>query len=184
MKAEEDIARGTFVDVHDIGGVDPNDYDVLITDVDDNTLHNEISHLVGIPYLKEATKEEADKVADSLRGFVYGRKYRMILPCVLKIEDKAHWVFFLVDGGAPLTYISTQVAQTFKLKENEDSWNASIAGHYHSIHLAPSKSHFANVNLLGGDFCHMNRLRPWEHDDGRMVTYYIGRKKWDVTPRL
>jgi hypothetical protein len=70
MKAEEDIARGTFVDVHDIGGVDPNDYDVLIMDVDDNTLHNEISHLVGIPYLKEATKEEADKMADSLRGFV------------------------------------------------------------------------------------------------------------------
>ena len=76
------------------------------------------------------------------------------------------------------------MAQTFKLKEDEDPWNASIAGHNHPIHLAPSKSHFANVNLLGGDFCHMNRLRPWEHDDGRMVTYYIGRKKWDVTPRL
>jgi len=110
MKAEEDIARGTFVDVHDIGGVDPNDFDVLITDVDDNTLHNEISDLVGVPYLKEATKEEADKVADTLRGFIYGRKYRMILPCVLKIEDKAHWVFFMVNSGAPLTYISTQVS--------------------------------------------------------------------------
>jgi len=99
MKAEEDAARGAFFDIHDIGGVDPNDYDVLITDVDDHTLHNEISDLVGIPYLKEATKEEADKVADSLRGFVYGRKYRMIAPCVLKIEDNAHWVFFIVNGG-------------------------------------------------------------------------------------
>jgi len=66
MKAEENVARGTFVDIHDIGGVDPNDYDVLITDVNDHTLHNEISDLVGIPYLKEATKEEADKKADSL----------------------------------------------------------------------------------------------------------------------
>jgi hypothetical protein len=109
-KAEENIARGKFVDIHDIGPVDPKDYDVLITDVTDHTLHNEISDLVGIPYLKEATKEEADKVAESLRGFVYGRKYRMMLPCVLKVEDKAHWVFFLVDGGSPLTYISTQVS--------------------------------------------------------------------------
>jgi len=117
MKAEENVARGTFVDIHDIGGVDPNDYDVLITDVNDHTLHNEISDLVGIPYLKEATKEEADKVADSLRGFLYGRKYRMILPCVVKIEDKAHWVFFIVDSGAPLTYLSTQVSM-YTCREN------------------------------------------------------------------
>src|SRR5262249_55940838 len=110
MKAEENIARGRFVDIHDIGGLDPKSYDVLIPDIDDHTLHNEISDLVGIPYLKEATKEDADKVADSLRGFVYGDQYCMILPCVLKIEDKAHWVFFIVDSGAPLTYISTQVS--------------------------------------------------------------------------
>ena len=104
------MARGTFVDVHDIGPVDPKDYDVLITDIDDHTLHNEISKRVGIPYLKEATKEEADIVADSVRGFLYGQKYRQILPCVLKVDDKAHWVFFIVDGGSPLTYISTQVS--------------------------------------------------------------------------
>jgi len=77
-----------------------------------------------------------------------------------------------------------EVAQPFKLREDDDPWNASIAGYNHPIHLAPSKSHFANVKLLGGDFCHMNRFRPWEHNDGRMVTYYISRKKWDVTPRL
>jgi len=110
MKAEEDTARGVSVDIHDIGPVDPKDYDVLITDIDDHKLHSEISDLVGIPYLKEATKEEADKVADSLRGFVYGRMFRMILPSVLKIKDKAHWVFFIVNGGSPLTYISTQVS--------------------------------------------------------------------------
>src|SRR4051812_25612969 len=41
LKAEEDFARGKFVDVHDIGPVDPEGYDVLITDVDDHILHNE-----------------------------------------------------------------------------------------------------------------------------------------------
>jgi hypothetical protein len=59
--AKEAIERGQFVDIHDIGGVDPNDYDVLITDINNDTLHSEISKLVDIPYLKEATKDEADK---------------------------------------------------------------------------------------------------------------------------
>jgi len=117
IKAEESIARGEFVDIHDIGPEDPKDYDVLITDIDYSTLDKEISEIVGIPYLKEATNEEADKVADSLRGFVYGKKFRMILPCVLKIGDKARWIFFIVDGGAPLTYISTQVS-VYTYREN------------------------------------------------------------------
>jgi len=40
--------------------VDPKDYDVLITDMNNDTLHSEISKLVDIPYLEEATKDEAD----------------------------------------------------------------------------------------------------------------------------
>ena len=65
---------------------------------------------MGIPYLEEATKDEADKVTDEITGFLYGPKRRMMLPCVLSIEDMAHWVFFIVDSGAPITYISTQVS--------------------------------------------------------------------------
>jgi hypothetical protein len=108
-EAKEAMERGEFVDIHDIGGVDPKDYDVLITDVDNNTLHSEISKPTGIPYLKEATNGEADKVVEDIHGFIYGRKFRMMLPCVLSIEEKARWVFFIVNSGAPLTYISTQV---------------------------------------------------------------------------
>jgi len=108
--AKEAIERGEFVDIHDIGGVEPKDYDVLLTDIDNDKLHSEISKLVGIPYLKEATKDEADKVAEEIHGFAYGQKFRLIVPCVLGIEDKARWVFFIVGSGAPLTFISTQVS--------------------------------------------------------------------------
>jgi hypothetical protein len=104
------MERGEFVDIHDIGGVSPNDYDVLITDVNDNTLHSEISKLVGIPYLEEATKDEAVKVASKLHGFSYGQMFRLILPCVVSTTDQARWIFFIVHTGAPLTYISTQVS--------------------------------------------------------------------------
>ena len=76
------------------------------------------------------------------------------------------------------------MVQTFGLDPDLSPWMASIAGRKHVIHTAPSGSHFANINILGGDFCYIHQLRPWMDDDGRMVTYYIGKKKWDVTPRL
>jgi hypothetical protein len=104
------MERSEFVDVHDISGMNSKDYDVLITEVDNDTLHSKISKLVDIPYLKEATKDEADKVAKEVRGFYYGRSLRMIFPCVFSIEDQARWVFFIVDPGVPLTYISTEVS--------------------------------------------------------------------------
>ena len=43
--------------------IEPNNYDVLSTKTHDDTLHSEISKLVGVPHLKEATKGEADNVA-------------------------------------------------------------------------------------------------------------------------
>ena len=51
-----------MIDVHNIDRVDPKDYDILITDINKDTLHSKISKLVDIPYyLKETTKVEADR---------------------------------------------------------------------------------------------------------------------------
>jgi hypothetical protein len=75
------------------------------------------------------------------------------------------------------------VAQAFGLKEGDDPWVAKIAGHSHPVYMAPSDSHFSDINILGGDFCTMHRLRPWINDSHRTVTYYIG-KKWEVIPKL
>jgi len=89
--------------------IEPNNYDVLSTETHDDTIHSEISKLVGIPYLKEATKDEADNVAKKVHGILYDRKFPMIFPCVLSVEDKARWIFFTVHTGSPLTYISAEV---------------------------------------------------------------------------
>jgi hypothetical protein len=101
--AKESIDRGQFVDIHDVVGVQPKDY------VNKDTLHTDISKVIGIPYLKEATKDEADKVAREINGVLYGETFRMILPCVLSAKDTARWVFFLVDSGCPSNYISAEV---------------------------------------------------------------------------
>ena len=120
-KAKEAIERGQFIDIHDIGGVDPKDYDVLITDISDNKLRTEIAELLGVPYLQEATKDEANKKIEIATGMTYttsitdGAKSRMVFPCVVSFKDNARWVFFIVDTSAPLTYLSAHVsASTYR----------------------------------------------------------------------
>ncbi|KAI9769400.1 MAG: hypothetical protein M1840_004102 [Geoglossum simile] len=177
-KEKEAIKNGNFVDIHDISGVSPKDYDVLITDMNNDILESEISELAGIPYLKEAKKNEADNMPHKLTGFMYGEKFRLILPCLVGVRDKARWVFFIVDTGAPITFISDQVVQAFGLGEERSLWIAKIAGRAHPVHRTPPGAHFAGVNILGGDFCSMNLLHPWFRAGSSTVTYYIG-ERWD-----
>jgi hypothetical protein len=68
-----------------------------------------VSEIIGVPYLQKATQDEAKKVVETAEGFIYGKTLRIIFPCVVGFRDKAHWVFFVVDSGAPLTYLSAQV---------------------------------------------------------------------------
>ncbi|KAI9762187.1 MAG: hypothetical protein M1840_001458 [Geoglossum simile] len=173
-----DIENGNFVDIHDASSVGLKDYDMIITDVDNGILQSEISELAGLPYLKEAKRDEADDMPDKLFGFIYGENFRMMLPCLVGIGDKARWVFFIVDSGTPRTFISAQAAQAFGLDERRGIWVAKIAGHLHPVYLTPPKSHFTGINILGGDFCTLNEFHPWVNSD-RTVIYYIG-KKWKV----
>lgn len=107
---EEARDRGEFVDIHDIGGIDPKDFDVLITDINDEKLRSEIAEVVGIQYLAKATEADANTMVEIGRGYIFGRNVRTIFPCVVSHKGKAHWVFFIVDSGAPLTYLSVQVS--------------------------------------------------------------------------
>lgn len=43
IKDGEAIKRKDYVDIHDVGGLNPKDYDVLLTDVDYNVFQDEIS---------------------------------------------------------------------------------------------------------------------------------------------
>jgi hypothetical protein len=109
-KAKEAVERGEFVDIHDIGRTDPKDYDVLITDMSERILRDSISKLVGIPYLKKATRDEARQNLETSTGFFYGRNSRIIFPCVVGFEERAHWVFFILDPISPLTYLSAHIS--------------------------------------------------------------------------
>jgi hypothetical protein len=108
-RQEEARDRGEFVDIRDIGGPDPKDFDVLITDIDDEKLRTEVADVMGIPYLVKATGADANTVVRIGRGYISGRNIRTMFPCVVTHGDKAPWVFFIVVTGSPLTYLSEQV---------------------------------------------------------------------------
>lgn len=108
---KETGGRGQYVDLHDIGGVDPMDYDVLISDVNHEKLRGEVADIVGIQYHTEATREDANKVVEIGDCYIYGRKFRTIFPAVVDDDgSQAYWVFFIVDSGSLLTYLSAQVS--------------------------------------------------------------------------
>lgn len=174
QKRQEDARdRGEFVDIHDIGGIDPKDFDVLITDIDEEKLRSEIAEVMGIQFLAKATEEDANTVVEIGHGYIFGRNVRTIFPCVVSHDGKAHWVFFIVDSGAPLTYLSVQTSELFGIMEDQPT-PVKLAGYRHSVYMSPKNSHFANVNILGMDFCNVNEVRPWHDYKNRKVTLYFG----------
>ena len=58
-----------------------------------------------MPCHAEATKEDANKELKIGDYIIYVRDIRTIFPAVVSYESRAHWVFFIVDTGAPLTYL-------------------------------------------------------------------------------
>ncbi|KAF8469045.1 hypothetical protein BDZ91DRAFT_83279 [Kalaharituber pfeilii] len=154
---------------------------VWITDVKDENLRHEISQVVGIPYLSKATVADANEVHKVGNGFIYGRELRTIFPAVVGHKGKAHWIFFILDTGSPLTYLSSQASELFGIVEDRPT-TVTIAGYHHATHRSPESSHFTEVNLLGADFASQYNVSPWYNYPSGRVKLYFGTD-WEVTEK-
>lgn len=54
-----------------------------------------------------------------------------------------------------------------------------IGGHVSPIHLSPPSSRFADVNVLGTDFCEFQHASMWHDYTRRRVKLFIGGA-WEV----
>jgi hypothetical protein len=100
------------VDIHDLSNISDlelNNYDVLVTGINEKTLRTEISKVFGIDYLAKATGDEVKREVDVINGYLYGDGLCAMVPCVVSNDNKAYWVHFLVDTGAPGTFLSEKV---------------------------------------------------------------------------
>lgn len=77
-------SRGEYIDIHDVSK-DPNDYDVLISDIDHKVLGMTIAKELGIPCLSKATEADAQQVVQVGEGYIhgFGLKFRAIAPFVV-----------------------------------------------------------------------------------------------------
>lgn len=107
---QEAKERGEYVDIHDIGGPYPEDYNVLISDIKHQRLETTIARELGIPYLSRVREAEAKVKVKVGNGYIRGLTDRAIVPFIVGHKDEARWVFFILDSGAPLTYLSDQVS--------------------------------------------------------------------------
>ncbi|KAH0609470.1 uncharacterized protein H6S33_012956 [Morchella sextelata] len=176
-RQQEAQERGEFIDIHDIG-IDPNDYDVLITDVKHETLETTVAEELGIPYLSKATEADAKEVVQVGNGYIYGRKFSAIIPFVVSHGDESRWVFFIMDSGAPLTYLSAEASKILGVVEDRAT-PVTIGGHPKEVYMSPRNSHFTDINLLGTDFCSAHNTNLWFDFQRRRMKMYFG-KKWKV----
>jgi len=70
----------------------------------------------------------------------------------------------------------------FGLSWNEWRWTevstyATIAGCYHPIRMSPQKSHFADINLLGADFCNAFKFRALYLGNGKVK--FLFKDRWN-----
>ncbi|RPB15818.1 hypothetical protein P167DRAFT_602907 [Morchella conica CCBAS932] len=176
-RQQEAKDRGEFVDIHDIGR-DPSDYDVLITDVKHETLETTIAEELGIPYLSKATDADAKKAVQVGHGYIYGSKFRAIIPLVVSHRDECRWVFFIMDSGAPLTYLSAQASKLLGVMEDRAT-PVKIGGYHHLVQMSPDTSHFPDINLLGTDFCSAYNTNLWFDFQRRRMKLYFGGE-WEM----
>ncbi|KAG0640739.1 hypothetical protein HOY80DRAFT_1116354 [Tuber brumale] len=172
-----------FVDIHDIGGFNPKDYDVIISDVGVSQLKHEIADVAGIPYHLPASEQEANAVVKVGNCFTYGSNLHTMFPAVVTNRSgKAFWVVFLVDTGAPKTYLSAETSDLFghpAIREDTPV-PVRIAGRQHSVFRAPQCSHFVNINILGADFLDVHGVSLVSNPDGLESKLFFDGKAWKV----
>lgn len=112
VKQGEFRERDEFVTVNEYDGVKPQNYDVLLIDINDNTLRGELSEGLSVQYLEKAVGVDAARPVDFISSYLYGVKRRPVLACPVYKNDvtKALWVIFILDTGAPSTYLCSKVS--------------------------------------------------------------------------
>src|SRR5688572_4214861 len=88
---------------------DPRQFDILITDVIAEDIHENIPKELNVKYLADVPKE----LDQDITGVMFGRNLRLFCAMTVKAKDKVKMVIFLVDTGSPTTFISEEVFHSF-----------------------------------------------------------------------
>jgi hypothetical protein len=127
----------------------PASFDVLITDISEADLAHLGRDHFGFERLSLASPADAHFPA---RGVIYGVNRRVFVPLTVRHSSgEPIRVFFLIDTGAPSTFLREDTLQAIGFVDAvPSSPNVFINGIKISVGI--SHGHFSNVDLLGADF--------------------------------
>ncbi|KAF9345620.1 hypothetical protein BGX26_002938 [Mortierella sp. AD094] len=130
-------------------------FDLLLTDVADDDLRRDISTQLGVNYLSESTPEQEKMKLN--RGVVWGPNNRLFVPLSVALDAVPINTHFLIDTGAPVTYLCRKTLRTLGAAERDVktdgfSWAVTINGINLKVVMSPLDKHFPDINLLGSDF--------------------------------
>ena len=84
---QETRYRGWFSHIHEDAN-NPEDCDVLISDIKHVTLETAIAKDIGIPYLSKATEAEANEVVNVAIGYIRDGGGRTLVPFVVRHREE------------------------------------------------------------------------------------------------
>lgn len=133
--------------------IDANIFDVLLSDVKSEQLKGELSKALKITYLSDAEDIQPSKQKD---GIIWGSHRKLFIHLTVKRGNNNRNIIFLIDTGAPFTYLCKEALQSLGIVvdniNSSTSINMSVSGYKMLVFMSPEDSHFNDINLLGSDF--------------------------------
>jgi hypothetical protein len=128
--------------------LDVNSYDVLISDIKSNDLHQKISEQFRIKYLSNSAQE-----LDEVEGKMFGEGVLIGL-MTMKRKSTIKNIYFLIDTGAPKTTICEEVLSSYNLSiaDAKKPIKVTLNKRPTKVVLSSNESIYSDLNLLGADF--------------------------------
>lgn len=149
MPVDIDIARYIQVSV----------YDTLTTDIQESDLVD-IGNELGRANLQQVhvdpRVQEAVFPSQGVTGIFHGTNQRLFVALPVRKRGRAVWVLFLVDTGAPFTYLRADAFDALGYETIPHTTDVHVFGT--PLPVSVSTNHFSNVNLLGQDAMATMRL--------------------------
>ena len=131
----------------------------MLLDLKEDDLYNGVSLALGVKYLSKADCSSRWPA----KGCIFGAGRILVsLPVKMATSEgrtsEARNVHFIVDAGAPTTFMSSSAADTIcgagcRVEDQIELFKAAINGVTLAVHQTPEKScHFSGLNVLGADF--------------------------------
>jgi len=146
--------------------------DILLLDVCEEEIAKNVSKLLAVPYLGVSEKKEAKEIG----GIIWGMNRRLFASFIVEFRGQKKDVIFLVDTGAGHTYLCEKAIKSFyttKCDILEQSFSMKLNGITHDVTVSPLKSHFNDINILGGMFLNSCKAKLLVDFDEEVKSFQI-----------